>query len=309
MPESSEVPPPDPASIARQIAQRLESLERSGLDRIPIRLADSTPKSSTPRKGTATTSEQTRPIQSSVPGPSSEPSPQPRAARPARSMPPPPPALAGSFFDEGAEALGPPTPAGERLAILEAEAAVVADCTRCPALVASRSRTVYGEGSPTARLMFLGEAPGSNEDRTGRPFVGKAGQLLDDMITKGMGLRREDVYIANTIKCHPLNNRDPEPEEAANCRGYLERQIAVVRPEFLAILGKIAAQSILDTALPLGRLRGRPHHYLGIPTFVTYHPAYLLRNPAAKREAWEDLKALMLAMGIAAPERRKRPDP
>ena len=152
--------------------------------------------------------------------------------------------------------------------------------------------------------MFIGEAPGADEDRTGRPFVGKAGVLLTDMITKGMGLAREDVYIANIVKCRPPENRNPEPEEIAHCLPYLEEQIAIIRPEFLCILGKVAASTLLQTALPMNRLRGRWHTYRGIPAIATWHPAYLLRTPTAKKEAWDDLQMLMKRMGLKVPERR-----
>jgi DNA polymerase len=151
--------------------------------------------------------------------------------------------------------------------------------------------------------MFVGEAPGADEDATGRPFVGRAGQLLTDMITKGMGLRREDVYIANILKCRPPGNRDPQLDEAGRCLTYLEEQIRIIRPEYLCLLGRVSASILLETALPAGKLRGRWHRYKGIPTIVTWHPAYLLRNPAAKRDAWMDLQMLMQAMGIKPPDR------
>jgi DNA polymerase len=196
----------------------------------------------------------------------------------------------------------PALPPEERLKVLGELAAVVAGCVKCDELAATRTQTVFADGKPTARLMFIGEAPGADEDRTGIPFVGRAGQLLTDMITKGMGLDRQDVYIANILKCRPPGNRDPKPEEAANCIGYLERQIEVVRPEFLCLLGRVAAQRLLETALPMNRMRGRWHEYRGIRTAVTYHPAALLRNPAWKKETWEDLKMLMRAMGLKRPE-------
>ncbi len=196
-------------------------------------------------------------------------------------------------------------PPEERAAALAVLASEVAGCQRCAELAASRTQTVFGVGSPSARLMFIGEAPGADEDRQGEPFVGRAGQLLNDMITKGMGLHRADVYIANILKCRPPANRDPDPAESDRCIGYLERQIAIVRPEFLCLLGRIAAQKLLDTVLPMGRLRGKWHTYRGIPTIVTYHPAALLRNPAWKKESWEDLKMLMRAMGLKLPEARK----
>ncbi len=153
--------------------------------------------------------------------------------------------------------------------------------------------------------MFIGEAPGADEDRTGEPFVGRAGQLLTDMITKGMGLTREEVYIANILKSRPPENRNPLPDEIANCLPFLERQLAVIRPQFICMLGKVAAGTLLQTALPMNKLRGRWHQYRGIPAIATYHPSYLLRTPAAKKDAWEDLQLLMKAMGIAPPSRKK----
>jgi uracil-DNA glycosylase len=182
--------------------------------------------------------------------------------------------------------------------LLETLAAEVSACTKCPILSKSRTRTVFGEGSPTARLMFIGEAPGAEEDRTGRPFVGRAGQLLTDMITKGMGLSREEVYIANVIKSRPPENREPLPDEVAHCFPYLERQIEIIRPQFICILGRIAAYTLLETSLSMNRLRGRWHRVRGIPAIATWHPAYLLRNPAAKKDTWEDLQMLMQAMGL-----------
>ncbi len=188
-----------------------------------------------------------------------------------------------------------------------AAAEEVSHCVRCPHLAATRKQTVFGTGSPTARLMFIGEAPGADEDRIGQPFVGRAGQLLTDMITKGMGLRREDVYIANVLKCRPPDNRTPTTEEAANCSSYLEHQIAVIRPEFLCLLGKTAAMGVLgvDASTSMGRLRGRWHHYRGIKTLATYHPSYLLRNPPAKKDAWEDLQLLIIEMGLTVPGRKR----
>ncbi|WP_246196223.1 uracil-DNA glycosylase [Aquisphaera giovannonii] len=209
-----------------------------------------------------------------------------------------------SLFQPG-EFEGPALPAAERLTVLRDLAAEVAGCRRCAELAATRTQTVFADGSPTARLMFIGEAPGADEDRTGRPFVGRAGQLLTDMITKGMGLKREEVYIANILKCRPPENRTPTPEETANCIHFLERQVEVVRPEFLCLLGRTAAAGVLNTSLSMGRLRGKWYRYRGIPTIATYHPSYLLRNPPAKKEAWEDLQLLMTAMGLQVRTRQK----
>lgn len=167
--------------------------------------------------------------------------------------------------------------------------AAVAACTRCP-LHETRTQTVFGVGDPRARWMFIGEAPGAEEDRQGEPFVGRAGQLLTSMI-RAIGLRREDVYIANVLKCRPPGNRDPRPDEVRHCRGYLERQIELVAPTVIVAVGRIAAQNLLGTDVALARLRGRVHSLgtRGWPLIVTYHPAYLLRSPGEKRKAWQDL--------------------
>ncbi len=165
----------------------------------------------------------------------------------------------------------------------------VAACTRCE-LHATRTQTVFGVGNRAARWMFIGEAPGAEEDRQGEPFVGRAGQLLTSML-KALGLAREDVYIANVLKCRPPGNRDPRPEEARVCRDYLERQIELVAPTLIVAVGRIAAQNLLGTDTALARLRGQVHA-LGErrwPVLVTYHPAYLLRSPGEKRKAWQDL--------------------
>ena len=171
----------------------------------------------------------------------------------------------------------------------------VASCTRC-ALHQSRTQTVFGVGNPDADWMIIGEAPGAEEDRRGEPFVGRAGKLLDEML-RAVGQGREDVFIANILKCRPPNNRDPSPEESALCRGYLERQIELVKPKIILAVGRIAAHLLLDTDTPVGRLRGATHYLGTTPLIVTYHPAYLLRSPSQKRKSWDDLR---LARSIAA---------
>jgi DNA polymerase len=165
----------------------------------------------------------------------------------------------------------------------------VAVCERCE-LSGTRIRTVFGVGDEHAEWMFVGEAPGAEEDRQGLPFVGRAGQLLNAML-QAVGLRREQVFIANVLKCRPPNNRDPLGEEVRQCEAYLHRQVDHVRPKIIIALGRFAAQSLLKTIRPIGSLRGEVHRYAdtGIPLIVTYHPAYLLRNPVDKREAWRDL--------------------
>lgn len=164
----------------------------------------------------------------------------------------------------------------------------VARCTRC-ALHESRTQTVFGVGNPAADWMIVGEAPGAEEDRRGEPFVGRAGKLLDEML-RAVGLCRDAVFIANVLKCRPPRNRDPSKAEAAACRSYLEQQIAAVAPRLILVVGRIAAQELLGSNAPVGRLRGSEHDFNGTPLIVTYHPAYLLRSPVQKAKAWEDLK-------------------
>lgn len=180
------------------------------------------------------------------------------------------------------------TPSGGGLAEL---AATVAVCTRC-ALHQSRTQTVFGVGNPNAKLMFIGEAPGAEEDARGEPFVGRAGQLLTKIIG-AMGLTREEVYIANILKCRPPQNRDPLPSEVECCEEYLRAQIALIKPKYICALGRIAAHWLLRTEAPLGTLRTGNYTYEGIPVVVTYHPAALLRNPGFKAPCWEDMKKLM----------------
>jgi DNA polymerase len=178
--------------------------------------------------------------------------------------------------------------AAARVAELAALAGVAAGCTRCR-LAEGRNQVVFGSGDPDAGLMFIGEGPGAEEDRQGLPFVGAAGGLLTRMI-QAMEMTRDEVYIANVVKCRPPGNRDPQPDETAACRGYLEKQIALVRPRVIVALGRVAAQTLLGNDSPIGRMRGQWFQVQGIPTMVTYHPAALLRNQALKRPTWEDLQ-------------------
>ena len=191
--------------------------------------------------------------------------------------------------------------AEQRRERLRAICTEVAGCTKCGELVANRTQTVFGVGNPRPRLCFLGEAPGADEDRKGEPFVGRAGQLLTKIIT-ACTLSRDDVYILNILKCRPPGNRNPTPTEAGNCRDFLDRQLDVLQPEFICCLGAVAAQNLLDTTEAIGKLRGSFHEYRGIRVVATYHPAYLLRNPAAKRQTWDDMRMLMKAMGISLPQ-------
>jgi len=185
--------------------------------------------------------------------------------------------------------------------------AAVCECTAC-GLCATRTQTVFGVGNRRAEWLVIGEAPGADEDRLGEPFVGRAGKLLDPMLL-AVGLKREQVYIANILKCRPPENRDPTPEEAAQCRPFLNRQIALIRPRLILAVGRIAAQNLLGSDTPIGKLRGQVHRFgpARIPLVVTYHPAYLLRAPREKRKAWDDLRLARRALTTEPPAPARNP--
>jgi uracil-DNA glycosylase family 4 len=176
----------------------------------------------------------------------------------------------------------------EALAAIKAD--IGADCSRCKLHTLGRKQIVFGVGDPNADLMFVGEAPGADEDEQGIPFVGRAGQLLTDIIEKGLQIPRASVYIANIIKCRPPQNRNPEPDEVASCEPFLFRQVDVIKPKVIVALGKYAAQTLLRTDVPISKIRGKQFDYRGATLIPTFHPAYLLRNPSSKREVWEDMK-------------------
>jgi uracil-DNA glycosylase family 4 len=180
---------------------------------------------------------------------------------------------------------------------LELLRTALGDCDRCK-LCSGRTNIVFGVGNPDADLMFIGEGPGADEDAQGVPFVGKAGRLLTDIITKGIGIPRDEVYIANVVKCRPPNNRDPEPDEILACQPFLHRQVAIIRPRAIVTLGKFATQCLLETRTPISKLRGNWHDYRGVPLMPTFHPAYLLRNAREKRVVWEDIKQVMARIGL-----------
>jgi DNA polymerase len=219
------------------------------------------------------------------------PSPRPSARRadgnPAPAGPPPRAVEAVARERPGPAALEP-RPAGVELMSWDELAQAVAGCRACK-LCAGRRNTVFGVGDAQADWLIVGEAPGENEDLQGEPFVGPAGQLLDNML-KALGLdRRHKVYIANVLKCRPPGNRNPQPEEVAQCEPFLRRQVQLLQPRIILAMGRFAVQSLLDTTEPIGKLRGRAYQYLGVPVVVTYHPAYLLRNLPDKAKAWADL--------------------
>ncbi|MBK9303604.1 MAG: uracil-DNA glycosylase [bacterium] len=210
-----------------------------------------------------------------------------------RSRPPAAVAAAAAapnlFAAAPAAAPAAPAPVSKRLA-LESLAAEVAACTACK-LHPTRTHTVFGCGNPDARVLFIGEAPGRNEDEQGLPFVGRAGQLLTDIL-RAIRFERDEVYICNILKCRPPENRDPEPDEAGACEPFLRRQLAIIQPHLICCLGRHAAMTLLDTRASLRSLRESVHFYQGIPVLATFHPAALLRNPHWKRDTWEDVRKL-----------------
>ena len=181
---------------------------------------------------------------------------------------------------------------------LESLKAYIGDCKRCK-LCKARKRLVFGEGDEKARVVFVGEAPGRDEDLEGRPFIGKAGKLLTKIIQNGMGLTREKVYICNVVKCHPPGNRDPEKDETDACLPFLKQQLKIINPEVIFVLGRVAGQNLLGKQFMISRERGKWFEYMDIPLMPTYHPAYLLRNPSAKRQVWDDVKKVMARLGLA----------
>jgi len=197
-----------------------------------------------------------------------------------------------SLLGDTAAGLSAGATAGAQANSLEELRAAIGDCQRCK-LCSGRTNIVFGVGNPRAKLMFVGEGPGRDEDLQGEPFVGRAGQLLTDIITKGIGIKREDVYICNVVKCRPPENRNPEPDEVAACEPFLKKQIDLVRPEIIVGLGKFAVQTLLKSNAPISKLRGKWHSYHGIKLMPTFHPAYLLRNPADKKLVWEDIKQVI----------------
>jgi uracil-DNA glycosylase len=211
------------------------------------------------------------------------------------------PAASGSSFSVGTSACVAfqplNLPRAQRVTRLGELAEQVKVCVRCRELAGTRTQTVFGVGNPEAKILFVGEAPGADEDKQGEPFVGRAGQLLNDII-KACRMKREDIYICNVLRCRPPGNRLPSPEEAANCREYLDGQIAVVNPDYIVCWGSTAAKNLLSSDAPIGKMRGTFFSYGRAKVLCTYHPSYLLRNPAAKKDVWDDMKFLFKDMGV-----------
>jgi DNA polymerase len=280
----------------RALRQVLEDWQRAGLSHLPIpprkrsavALAEAASPTVVPRAAS---------FRHALPRPDKEP-PVPRraSASPPVEVTHPLPIVSEPLPDS-------PHPIGSRADRewrLNAWKERVAKCVRCRELAAHRTQTVFGVGNPEARILFIGEAPGADEDAQGEPFVGAAGQLLDRIIA-ACGLKREDLYICNILRCRPPGNRKPLPDEAANCREFLDAQLSIVDPEFILCLGATAAQNLLNTTDSIGRLRGRFFQHGRAKVLCTYHPSYLLRNPAAKKDVWEDMKLFLREAGLPVP--------
>ena len=268
--------------ILRSLTAQLERQRDCGAAWLP-RIAVSAPVPSVPAGDRVLSS----PRRDPVPTPAENGS---VAAAPRATTTPAPARTADLFSDPGARAAD----------TLEALRSHIGDCTRCKLARCGRTQVVFGVGNPKADLMFVGEGPGRDEDLQGEPFVGRAGQLLTEIITKGMKLGRQDVYIANVVKCRPPENRNPEPDEIAACMPFLARQIDLIGPRVIVALGTFAAQTVLQVKTPITRMRGLWHDYRGVKVMPTFHPAYLLRNPGDKRLVWNDIKLVMAELGLPA---------
>jgi uracil-DNA glycosylase family 4 len=293
------VPSAPPSSIAAVPPQKTAEPAAPRVAPSPFRLpgsaaptpAPTVPPLATPSASGRTDSRPASPLSTTQPvAPASPFAPQPDMSPPAKRSPTIPPQA--------------PTPVGgsrsDRIAALQVIDNRVKQCHKCDELARLRNKTVFGVGNPEARLLFIGEAPGADEDAQGEPFVGKAGQLLDKIIAAS-GLRREDLYICNILKCRPPNNRTPEPDECANCREYLDAQLAIVDPEFIVCWGAVAATNLLGITTAIGKLRRKFHTHGRAKVMCTYHPSYLLRNPPAKKDVWEDMQLLLAEMGLPVP--------
>lgn len=295
------------AAVQRAVVQRLEDFQRAGLShwkRIVPAPAEAAPVAPAPKSGSAASHQvesgaaksgaglfREPPATPAVPlMPQVNPMPSPKRQVPA-VVPVVPALIPGAAF----QPLN--LPREERVSRLNILSERVKACVRCQELANTRTQTVFGVGNPEAKILFIGEAPGADEDQQGEPFVGRAGQLLNDII-KACRMKREDIYICNVLRCRPPGNRLPSPEEAGNCREYLDGQIAIVNPEYIVCWGSTAAKNLLASEAPIGKMRGKFFEYGRAKVLCTYHPSYLLRNPAAKKDVWDDMKILFKDMGI-----------
>ena len=271
----------------RMLRQSLEDLQRAGVSHVPRQMAEVAALLSRP-------SEPASPAASTSAVPAARQTHQSQSPQPARTAPLP---------QEQSDAMSESSPLcstlsrKQRVAQLKGQAEQVAACTRCQELADTRTQTVFGVGNPEAEIMFVGEAPGADEDRQGEPFVGRAGQLLNKII-EACGLTREEIYICNILRCRPPGNRNPSPIEASNCREHLEAQIETIAPKYIVCWGTCAAQNLLGIKTPIGKLRGQFFDYRGAKVVCTYHPSYLLRNPPAKKQVWEDMRFFRTDMGV-----------
>jgi len=306
-----------------QLELHLESWRSAGVEFLPLLPALPSLSSATARTNTASSSTQAQSQLSAPPAGSLRAAMSPPAVpeRPATQLPAAPSGLFTEKEYAAPQRTSPPpavpaTSAGTGTSILELPvlsvpireralkdlAARVAQCRLCPELVRTRSRTVFGVGPVDAELAVVGEAPGFNEDQQGEPFVGPAGQLLDKMLA-ACGFRREDVFICNILRCRPPENRPPMPDEASNCRPFLVQTLELIRPKHLCLMGASAAKYLLQVEKPIGALRGKQLNWRGIDATATYHPSYLLRTPAKKADAWQDLQEMLKRMGRTVPKR------
>ena len=271
---SNSEPNPDRNLLIATLRDYVDQLREEGFDGVPAGNLTASPAAG----AIAAKPAPTRPNEAARTEPSSGSAPAPR-----------PPVASAQLFSK--------YPGLEQTTTLEELRTFIGDCTRCK-LAPLRKNLVFGVGNPNAELMFIGEGPGADEDAKGEPFVGRAGQLLTDIIERGMGIRRSDVYICNVIKCRPPENRNPEPDEVAACEPFMLRQIDLVKPKVIVGLGTFAVQAVLKVKTPISKLRGNWHEVRGIRMMPTFHPAYLLRNPGDKRLVWADIQEVMKELGM-----------
>jgi uracil-DNA glycosylase len=275
---SDATPPPDRTTLFASVRDYVEQLREEGMEGLPI-------------SEVSTAANRAASPASAAPAPRPGPAAEPASSAPPAARPAPQPVEMFSKY-----------PGLEKSDTLDSLREFIGDCRRCK-LWGLRKNLVFGVGDPKAELMFVGEAPGADEDARGEPFVGRAGQLLTDIIERGMGMKRAEVYICNVIKCRPPDNRNPEPDEVASCEPFLNRQIDLVRPRVIVGLGTFAVQALLKVKTPISRLRGQWHDLRGIRMMPTFHPAYLLRNPAEKRAVWHDVQMVLKELGRPIPRR------
>ncbi|MCS6924460.1 MAG: uracil-DNA glycosylase [Candidatus Binatia bacterium] len=273
--------------ITTSLRHYLESLQEEGVTGLPVASQQKPPASLDMGARQGRVQESELPKQEAPAATAAQPPRSSSASKAPLRAPQPLLSQTGDLF------FSPPVHAAQTLEELRAQ---MGDCQRCK-LCRGRTHIVFGVGNPRAELVFVGEAPGRDEDLRGEPFVGRAGQLLTEIITKGMKMRREDVYITNVVKCRPPENRNPEPDEIAACEPFLVKQLELIRPRIIVALGTFAAQTLLKSKTPISRLRGIWHSYQGIKLMPTLHPAYLLRNPQDKRLVWQDIQAVLRDMG------------